>query len=79
LNNLGVLLVRKQDYDGAAQQFQTCIRLVPTFEQSYFNLARVYLLQRDKPKARAVLEDLLRLRPDSTAGRQALQTLDAAP
>ncbi|AFL89143.1 TPR repeat-containing protein [Terriglobus roseus DSM 18391] len=79
LNNLGVLLVRKQDYDGAAQQFQTCIRLVPTFEQSYFNLARVSLLQHDKAKARSVLEDLLRLRPDSAAGRQALQTLDAAP
>jgi Flp pilus assembly protein TadD/peroxiredoxin len=79
LNNLGVLLVRKQDLDGAAQEFQTCIRLVPTFEQSYFNLARVYLLQHDKAKARSALEDLLRLRPESTTARQALQTLDAAP
>jgi Flp pilus assembly protein TadD/peroxiredoxin len=79
LNNLGVLLVRKQDYTGAEQQFLTCVRLVPAFEQSYFNLARLYLLQHDKAKARSVLQDLLRIRPESIAGRQALQALEAAP
>jgi Flp pilus assembly protein TadD/peroxiredoxin len=79
LNNLGVLLVRKQDYTGAAQQFQTCIQLVPSFEQSYLNLARLDLVQHDKEKAYAVLEDLMHVKPDSAAGRQALQALQAMP
>ena len=52
LNNLGVLFVREQNYAKAEEQFKTCIRLVPSFDQSYLNLARLYALQNDKEKAK---------------------------
>ncbi len=76
LNNFGVLLVREQQYLKAEQQFQTCVHLVPGYEASYLNLYRLYLLQHDKSKARQALEELLRVHPESAAGRRALQVLD---
>ncbi len=79
LNNLGVIAVRKEDYAAAEQRFRTCIRLVPSFDQSYVNLARLYVVQQDKKKAIEVLQDLLHLKPDSVAGKQALQMLTATP
>ena len=79
LNNLGVLFVRGQEYAEAEQQFRTCIRVAPAFDDSYLNLARLYAVEGDKAKARAILDDLLRLRPESVAGKQGVQALDAMP
>ncbi len=79
LNNLGVLFVRGQEYAQAEQQFQTCIRVAPAFDDSYLNLARLYVVEGDKAKARTALDALLRLRPDSAAGKQAVQALDSLP
>ena len=50
-NNLGVLLVRQRDYAQAEEQFTTCIRLVPGFDQSYINLARLYVVENNKQEA----------------------------
>ena len=63
LNNLGVLFVRGQEYAKAEEQFKTGIRVAPTFDQSYLNLARLYAMQNDKEKAREVLLDLLACNP----------------
>jgi Flp pilus assembly protein TadD/peroxiredoxin len=79
LNNLGVIFVRRQDYASAEQQFKTCIRIVPSFDQAYLNLARLYVVQHDKAKATATLEELLRMRPESAAGKQGLQMLESMP
>ena len=79
LNNLGVLAVREKNYAEAEKQFQTCVRLVPQFEESYINLARLYMLQNQKPKAREALQALLRVKPESTAAKQGIAALDAAP
>ncbi len=79
LNNLGVLFVREEKYARAEELFQTGVRLLPTYDGSYLNLARLYLLQRDKGRARATLLHLLQAHPDSAAGKQALQALDATP
>jgi Flp pilus assembly protein TadD len=77
LNNLGVLFVREQDYAKAEEQFKRCIRVVPGFDQSYLNLARLYALQNDKEKAKAALQDLLHLQPMNPAAKQALEMLDS--
>ena len=51
---------------------------MPDFDESYLNLARLYLLQKNKIKARDALQALLRRRPESAAAKQGLAALDAA-
>ena len=75
LNNLGVLFVRTEKYAEAEDEFKTGIRVAPTFDQSYLNLARLYALRNDKERARTVLLDLLRVQPENTTAKQALETL----
>src|SRR5208337_2170408 len=75
LNNLGVLYVHEQDYAKAEAQFTTCMRLAPNFDQSYVNLARLYAMRGDKEKAREVMQELLRIQPQNTGARQALEML----
>jgi tetratricopeptide (TPR) repeat protein len=75
LNNLGVLYLRTQRRDQAVASFEECIRLAPAFDQSYLNLARVYGLEGQGGKARAVLLDLLKQRPDNPLAIKALQEL----
>ncbi len=75
LNNLGVLFVRGQDYAKAEEQFKTCIRVAPNFDQSYLNLARLYALRSDKEQAREVLQELLHLQPQNAGAKQALEML----
>jgi Flp pilus assembly protein TadD len=79
LNNLGVLFVREQSYAKAEEQFKTCIRLVPSFDQSYLNLARLYALQNDREKAKEVLQDLLHMQPENPSAKQVLEMLNTAP
>ncbi len=75
LNNYGVLLVHEHQFTQAEQQFRTCVRLVPGYEGSYLNLARLYMAQGDKARARQALDELLHIHPESAAGRDALQAL----
>ncbi len=78
-NNLGVLSVRTNDYPAAEGQFRTAIQDSPLSGDAYLNLARLYALQHRTAEAKQVLQDLLRLKPESPSARQALQALDAAP
>ena len=64
-----------QDYAKAEDAFKKCIRVAPSFDQSYLNLARLYALRNDKPQAREVLQELLRLQPENAGARQALGML----
>jgi uncharacterized protein HemY len=79
LNNLGVLFVREQDYAKAEEQFKTCIRVVPSFDQSYLNLARLYALRNDREKAKEVLQDLLRIQPQNQGAKEALEAISTVP
>jgi len=75
MNNLGVLFVRQQDYAKAEAQFKSGIRVAPNFDQSYLNLARLYALQNNRQQARQILEELLRLQPENTGAKQAMEML----
>jgi len=75
LNNLGVLYLRTRRRDEAIASFQECIRIAPAFDQSYLNLARVYALEGDPAKARLVLLDLLKQRPNDAQAQSALEQL----
>jgi Flp pilus assembly protein TadD len=75
LNNLGVLLVQAERYPEAEQTFRTCIQVAPNFDQAYLNLARLYVLIKDKEKAREVLLALLRQQPQHKMAQQVLEML----
>ena len=75
MNNLGVLFVRGQQFTQAEDRFKTGIRVAPSFDQSYLNLARLYALQNEREKARGILLDLLRVQPDNNSAKQALEML----
>jgi Flp pilus assembly protein TadD len=75
LNNLGVLYVRGQQYAQAEDQFKTGIRIAPSFDQSYLNLARLYAMQNERERARETLLELLRVQPDNNNAKQALEML----
>jgi Flp pilus assembly protein TadD len=75
LNNLGVLYLRSKRRDEAVASFEECIRVAPSFDQSYLNLARVYSIEGATEKARTVLLDLLKQHPDHAPGQKMLQQL----
>jgi len=75
LNNLGVLFLRTQRRDEAVASFEKCIRVAPDFDQSYLNLARVYALEDQPEKARAVLLELLKQHPGHALAQSLLKQL----
>jgi Flp pilus assembly protein TadD len=76
LNNLGVLLVREEHYSEAKERFETCIRVAPNFDQAYLNLARLYVILKDKEKAKEVLLALLHQQPQHKMAQEALEMLN---
>ena len=76
LNNLGVLYLRTQRVEEAKHSFAESIRLAPEYDQSYLNLARVYSIEGDKPKAKAVLLELLKQHPDHVVAKEELKRLE---
>ena len=75
LNNLGVIFVREQRYPEAEDKFKNCIRVAQNFDQAYLNLARLYALLQDNEKAKATLQELLRLQPQHKVAQQTLEML----
>jgi tetratricopeptide (TPR) repeat protein len=75
LNNLGILLLRTQRRDDAVAKFKECIRVAPQFDQSYLNLARVYVLEGATDRAREVLLALLKQHPGHPQARKLLADL----
>jgi tetratricopeptide (TPR) repeat protein len=72
---LGVLYLRTDRRDEAVASFEECIRIAPTFDQSYLNLARLYELEGAADKARAVILELLKRHPDHALARKMLEEL----
>jgi tetratricopeptide (TPR) repeat protein len=76
LNNLGILYLRTRRPEEAIRSFEESMRVAPAYDQSYLNLARVYEIEGDLGKARAVLLELLRQHPDHAQAKQALAQLE---
>jgi tetratricopeptide (TPR) repeat protein len=55
--------------------FEECIRVAPAFDQSYLNLARVYIVEDAPEKARSVLVELLKLHPEHEQAKKMLEQL----
>ena len=56
LNNLGILYLRTGRLNEGIASFKECIRVAPSFDESYLNLAKVYTVQSEPAKARDVLQ-----------------------
>jgi TolA-binding protein len=55
--------------------FEECIRVAPAFDQSYLNLARVYVVEGTPDKARAVLLELLKQHPGHEQAQKMMEQL----
>jgi len=55
--------------------FEECIRIAPSFDQSYLNLARVYALEQTPDKARSILDELLKQHPGLPQAMELLNQL----
>jgi tetratricopeptide (TPR) repeat protein len=75
LNNLGILYLRTQRRDQGVASFEESIRVAPDFDQPYVNLARVYAIEGNTGKARAVVAQLLKRHPDHVQAKQMLEQL----
>ena len=75
INNLGVLYMQTGKVDDAVAAFRYGMQIAPDEETSYMNLARVYARAGDRGRARDILQQLLKLKPGSTAASKALREL----
>lgn len=62
--NLGLVEVRMGKYDMAENAYQRAIELDPKFSDARYNLALLYIRNREYPKALAQLEEAVRVRED---------------
>ncbi len=76
LNNLGILYLRTRRPAEAIQSFEQSIRVAPVYDQAYLNLARVYAIEGDREKAKAVLQELLKQHPDHAQAKEELKQLE---
>ncbi len=77
INNLGVLYMEMQQPGDAIAAFRYGIEVAPDDETLYLNLARAYVRQGDRAKAREVLLRLQSRKPDSAVARRALSELES--
>ncbi len=61
---LGLLSLQQQRFDEAAQHLERALEINPFFAEAGAFLAETHILRGETDKARQVLEDLERLRPD---------------
>jgi Tfp pilus assembly protein FimV len=51
------------------------MRVAPQYDQCYLNLARMYVIARNREKARSILEALLKEHPDHLQAKKALDEI----
>lgn len=62
-NNLGIVLISKEDTQGAMNAFQKALKADPKFVPAMINVARLHVREHDLPKAQASLETVLTSEP----------------
>lgn len=68
-NQLGVVLLARQDFAAAQAQFEEVIKLNQTDANAYFNLGNVFLLTDHLDDALRLLDEGLRRQPNSGLGK----------
>jgi tetratricopeptide (TPR) repeat protein len=75
--NLGLVLAREKDHEGAVRQFREVIRLRPTYEPTYFELGTELLRAGRRLEAARVFRDYVRIGTDGVALLEAAGILNA--
>lgn len=74
--NLGLALLRLEDYDDAVHAFTSAVRLEPTYADAWFHMGLARMAQDDYEDAEVAFENALQYRPGNPAMRYRLgQTL----
>jgi tetratricopeptide (TPR) repeat protein len=68
--DLGGVYVGIKDYDNALQQFMTAVALKPNYANGYYNLANVFKLKGNTKEAKAALQNVLDLLPNTSSEYQ---------
>jgi tetratricopeptide (TPR) repeat protein len=76
INNLGVLYGSRGDTNNAIAAFRYGIQVAPGEDDLYLNLARAYVQRSEREKAREVIEQWLKRKPESEMARKALRALE---
>ena len=63
LNNLGVILIRKKDYDAAQRNLEKAVRLKPKYAEPFYNLACLNAIRGELKLALAQLKKAVSLDP----------------
>jgi tetratricopeptide (TPR) repeat protein len=63
-NNYGVFMIKSRHYDGAAQEFQKCIRIDPHYPDAHYHLGECLQNRGDLDKAIDEYETAVHLKPD---------------
>jgi tetratricopeptide (TPR) repeat protein len=63
--NIGVIFFNKNRMDMAVDYFKKCVARDPDYVDAYYQLALTYLNKGDMEKARANLQEVIRLAPGS--------------
>lgn len=77
-NNLGVLYLQQRDSTKAIKALENGITAAPSDELLYLNLGRVYVQMKRMDDARTTMQRLLKLQPESSVAKKALQDLTNA-
>jgi len=74
-HNLGLIYLRKSDFNKAADAFAEVLRQDPKHVSSNLNLARIYMTKGDKTAARSYLRTVLEVSPGDQQAAQLWQQL----
>src|SRR5207253_1522285 len=73
---IAFLYLRTRRTAEAIRSFEESIRIAPAYDQSYLNLASVYVIVGDREKAKAILQQLLTQHPYHTQAKAQLKQLE---
>lgn len=74
---LGLLLLRMEEYDAARQQLERLLEINPDFSNAKWFLASVYEIQDERDKALSLVEEVAAANPDNTLVQKRLERMRA--
>lgn len=63
-NNVGIILAKRGDLDGALKEFKTALSIVPNSNQAYINIAAVYFSKKDYNNALKYYQHVVKMNPE---------------
>ncbi len=75
-NRLGIALRKLKRFEEAKKAYHHALKLNPQDEYLYFNLARVYLDEKDLAKAKEIVEKALQINPNFDAAAKMLKFIN---